>query len=64
MSGDCALGEGVQLGERVSIKHTAVGNHCHIGERSKVTNSVLMDHVIIGEGYVYTDVCIECSYEL
>ena len=50
VSGDCSVGEGVQLGERVSIKHSAVGNHCCIGERSKITNSVLMDHVSVGEG--------------
>ena len=50
VSGDCALGEGVQLGERVSVKHSAVGKHCNVGERSKVTNSVMMDHVTIGEG--------------
>jgi translation initiation factor eIF-2B subunit gamma len=50
VGGDCALGDGVQLGEKVSVKHSAVGNHCHIGDRSKVTNSVLMDHVSIGEG--------------
>ena len=42
----------MQLGERVSIKHSAVGNHCNIGDRSKITNCVLMDHVTIGEGYV------------
>lgn len=50
VSSDCSLGEGVQLGERVSVKHSAVGNHCHLGDKSKVTNSVMMDHVSIGEG--------------
>ena len=52
ISGDCTLGEGVQLGDRVSVKHSAIGNHCHIGDRSKVTNTVMMDHVVVGEGLV------------
>jgi translation initiation factor eIF-2B subunit gamma len=61
VSGDCCLGEGVQLGERVSVKHSAVGNHCIIGDKSKVTNSVLMDHVTIGEGVVLQG-CVVCSH--
>jgi translation initiation factor eIF-2B subunit gamma len=61
VGGDCALGDGVQLGEKVSVKHSAVGNHCHIGDRSKVTNSVLMDHVSIGEG-VTVQGCVVCSH--
>lgn len=61
VSSDCVLGEGVQLGERVSVKHSAVGRHCHIGDRSKIINTVIMDHVSIGEGSVDT-LCIvpEC----
>lgn len=39
----------MQLGERVSVKHSAVGNHSNIGDKSKISNSVLMDHVSVGE---------------
>jgi translation initiation factor eIF-2B subunit gamma len=61
VSGDCAIGEGVQLGERVSVKHSTLGNHCSIGERAKITSCVLMDHVNIGEGTILQG-CVVCSH--
>ena len=46
------VGEGVTLGEKVSIKWSVIGSHCKIGERAKVTNCVIMDHVVIENGLV------------
>lgn len=51
VSGDCLVStEGVLLGDKVSIKHSCIGQHCTIGEKSKILNCVIMDHVQIGEG--------------
>ena len=33
VSSDCVVGEGVQLGEKVSVKHSSLGHHCNIGDR-------------------------------
>ena len=43
---------GVQLGDKVSVKKSCIGQHCSIGDKSKIINSILMDHVNIGEGWV------------
>ena len=43
------VGEGVVLGEKVSVKHSSVGHHCTIADRSKITNTILMNHVTVGE---------------
>ncbi|KAL5017042.1 hypothetical protein ScPMuIL_006631 [Solemya velum] len=46
---DCILGEGVSVGEKVSVKHSIIGKHCTIGDKVKITNSVVMDHVTISD---------------
>ena len=43
-------GDGVVLGEKVSIKHSCLGQHCHIGDKTRIVNCIIMDHVHIGEG--------------
>lgn len=51
VSGDCLVsGEGVALGDKISIKRSIVGQHCSIGDKTKILNCVIMDHVQIGEG--------------
>ena len=50
MSSDSLTDVGVQLGDKVSVKKSCIGQHCSIGEKSKIMNSVLMDHVHVGEG--------------
>lgn len=52
VSGDSLISnEGVLLGDKVSIKHSCIGQHCSVGDKTKILNSVIMDHVQIGEGY-------------
>ncbi|XP_064605278.1 translation initiation factor eIF2B subunit gamma-like isoform X2 [Liolophura sinensis] len=51
---DSVVGEGVSVGEKVSIKRSVIGRHCSIGDRVKVTNSVIMGHVTVKEGSVIT----------
>ena len=53
VSGDCLLAaEGVTLGEKISVKHSCIGQHCTIGDKTKILNCIIMDHVQIGEGWV------------
>ena len=52
MSSDSLTDVGVQLGDKVSVKKSCIGQHCSIGDKSKIINSILMDHVNIGEGWV------------
>lgn len=52
VSGDCVVSsEGVLLGDKISIKHSCIGQHCSVGDKTKLLNCVIMDHVQIGEGY-------------
>ena len=52
VSSDSLTDVGVQLGDKVSVKKSCIGQHCSVGDKSKIINSILMDHVNIGEGYV------------
>ncbi|XP_058107375.1 uncharacterized protein LOC131250961 isoform X2 [Magnolia sinica] len=46
----CMLGEGSQLGDKCSVKRSAIGRHCRIGSNVKIVNSVVMNHVTIEDG--------------
>ncbi|ERM99089.1 translation initiation factor eIF-2B subunit gamma [Amborella trichopoda] len=46
----CMLGEGSQLGDKCSVKRSAIGRHCRIGSSVKIINSVVMNHVTIEDG--------------
>ncbi|KAK3599909.1 hypothetical protein CHS0354_022494 [Potamilus streckersoni] len=46
---ECLVGEGVTIGDKVSIKRSVIGKHCTVGDKVKITNSVILDHVNIGE---------------
>lgn len=51
VSGDCWIASvGVLLGDKISIKHSCIGQHCSIGDKTKIVNCTVMDHVQIGEG--------------
>lgn len=46
----CMLGEGSQLGDKCSVKRSAIGRHCRIGSNVKIENSAVMNHVTIEDG--------------
>lgn len=46
--------DGLEMGDKVTIKQSSIGKKCSVGAKSKVNNCVLMDNVRIGEGYVFT----------
>jgi NDP-sugar pyrophosphorylase family protein len=46
------MGDGCDIGDKVTMKQSVVGNNCKIGARSKLNNCVLMSGVLIGERYV------------
>lgn len=59
VSGDCVVSsEGVLLGDKISIKHSCIGQHCSVGDKTKLLNCVIMDHVQIGEGYNIIKTCM------
>lgn len=37
----CMLGEGLQMGDKCSVKRSVIGRHCRIGSNVKVLNSSL-----------------------
>ena len=43
------IGEGCELGDKVTVKQCSIGKGCQIGAKSKLNNCVLMDYTIIGE---------------
>ena len=43
------IGEGCELGDKVTLKQCSIGKGCHIGAKSKLNNCIIMDHTIIGE---------------
>ena len=43
------IGEGCELGDKVTLKQCSIGKGCHIGAKSKLNNCIVMDHTIIGE---------------
>ena len=43
------IGEGCDLGDKVTVKQCSIGKGCQIGAKSKLNNCVLMDYTIIGE---------------
>ena len=43
------IGEGCELGEKVTLKQCSIGKGCHIGAKSKLNNCIVMDHTVIGE---------------
>lgn len=45
------IGEGCELGDKVTVKQCSIGKGCQIGAKSKLNNCVLMDYTIIGERY-------------
>ena len=45
------IGEGCELGDKVTLKQCSIGKGCHIGAKSKLNNCIIMDHTIIGERY-------------
>jgi translation initiation factor eIF-2B subunit gamma len=47
---DSMFGEGSRLGERSSIKKSAVGAGCVLGSNVKIVNSVVLDGVVIEDG--------------
>ena len=51
VSPDSLIDVGVQIGEKVNVKKSCIGQHCFIGEKSKIINCILMDHVTVGEGW-------------
>eukprot|EP00742_Colponemidia_sp_Colp-10_P004043 GILJ01004313.1.p1 GENE.GILJ01004313.1~~GILJ01004313.1.p1 ORF type:complete len:431 (-),score=66.67 GILJ01004313.1:51-1343(-) len=46
---DCVVAEGLQMGDRCSLKKSVFGAHCKFGNRVKINNSIIMDHVKIGD---------------
>lgn len=50
VSPDSLIDVGVQIGEKVNVKKSCIGQHCLIGEKSKLINCILMDHVTVAEG--------------
>ncbi|CAE7567997.1 EIF2B3, partial [Symbiodinium microadriaticum] len=44
------IGEGCVLGEKITIKNSAIGSDCKIAAKSKINSCVIMGHVEIGEG--------------
>ena len=50
ISADSKVAASVRVGERTSIKKSAVGPHCVIGKNVKIAGCVIMDHVEIKDG--------------
>ena len=48
---DSMVGESTRIGERASIKRSAIGRHCTIGKGVKIVGSVIGDHCVIADGY-------------
>lgn len=44
-------GDGLEMGDKVTIKQSSVGKKCVIGAKSKLNNCILMDNVRVGEKY-------------
>ena len=38
------IGEGCELGDKVTLKQCSIGKGCHIGAKSKLNNCIIMDH--------------------
>ncbi|XP_066305036.1 translation initiation factor eIF2B subunit gamma-like [Branchiostoma lanceolatum] len=57
---ECMVGEGVSLGDKVTLKKSIIGKHCTIGDRVKITNSVIMNHVTIKDGSILQG-CVVCD---
>ena len=51
------IGEGCDLGDKVTVKQCSIGKGCQIGAKSKLNNCVLMDYTIIGERCVTVPTC-------
>ena len=49
---DCLVGASAHVGERSTLKRTAIGNHCVIGKGAKLVGCVLMEYCIVEDGYV------------
>ena len=43
------IGEGCDLGDKVTVKQCSIGKGSQIGAKSKLNNCIIMDHTIIGE---------------
>ena len=59
-SADCSRGEGIEVGQRTSIKKSSVGPHCRIGSNVRLTNCILMDHVVVGDKVNMSN-CVICA---
>lgn len=43
------IGDGCELGEKITIKNSSIGNDCKIGAKSKINSCVIMGRVEIGD---------------
>jgi len=50
VSTDSRVAASVRVGERTSIKKSAVGPHCVIGKNVKISGCIIMDHVEVKDG--------------
>lgn len=49
---DCLVGASASVGERSTVKRSAIGSHCVIGKGARLTGCVLMEYCVIEDGYV------------
>ncbi|XP_053549529.1 translation initiation factor eIF-2B subunit gamma [Bombina bombina] len=47
---DSMIGQGTQVGEKTSVKHSLLGSSCCIKDRVKITNCIIMNGVTVHEG--------------
>jgi len=58
---DSLIGASTRIGEKATIKKSAIGNHCMIGKNVRIVGSVIGDHCTIEEG-AKIDGCILSRY--
>jgi translation initiation factor eIF-2B subunit gamma len=47
---DSLIGDSTRIGERATVKKSAIGRHCIIGKNVRIVGSVIGDHCVIADG--------------
>ncbi len=58
------IGEGCEVGDKVTMKQCSVGAGCRIGAKTKLNNCILMDGAVVGERFVMCFDLLPCLLQL